>query len=276
MPPSLGSYKCSLCKLKIPNVRFAGFISMTTNHVFCAQCWMNNRTKCQVMLGASAFAVPKWQGVYAQRPSFQKNPNQPLPNTPPINYPSQWEAEMPTIRISNGDTEDWTKLELIALRPQEFTGIKSFFDVVFSGAAKSAKTYDPVKRCWFIKSEYMEVLLKGLHAFLLDPKFTWINIEDERVAPISVESFEEFFTTPPPSSGSKNRTKEELVEAMADLVMKYAGQKKTEYHYKQYNLDDWKKLYRKLALALHPDRNNGDGSKMSELNMIWNDLQGRF
>lgn len=31
-----------------------------------------------------------------------------------------------------------------------------------------------------------------------------------------------------------------------------------------------KKLYRKAALRLHPDRNNGDGSKMSELNMLWN------
>lgn len=30
-----------------------------------------------------------------------------------------------------------------------------------------------------------------------------------------------------------------------------------------------KKLYRRAALRLHPDRNNGDGSKMSDLNMIW-------
>lgn len=30
-----------------------------------------------------------------------------------------------------------------------------------------------------------------------------------------------------------------------------------------------KKLYRHAALKYHPDRNNGDGSKMSELNMLW-------
>ena len=30
-----------------------------------------------------------------------------------------------------------------------------------------------------------------------------------------------------------------------------------------------KKLYRKAAMRLHPDRNNGDGSQMSELNMLW-------
>lgn len=32
---------------------------------------------------------------------------------------------------------------------------------------------------------------------------------------------------------------------------------------------DLKRIYRQRALALHPDRNNGDGSKMSELNSIW-------
>jgi len=30
-----------------------------------------------------------------------------------------------------------------------------------------------------------------------------------------------------------------------------------------------KKAYRQAALRYHPDRNNGDGSKMSELNMLW-------
>ena len=30
-----------------------------------------------------------------------------------------------------------------------------------------------------------------------------------------------------------------------------------------------KKSYRAAALKLHPDRNNGDGSAMSELNMLW-------
>ena len=30
-----------------------------------------------------------------------------------------------------------------------------------------------------------------------------------------------------------------------------------------------KKSYRAAALKYHPDRNHGDGAKMSELNMLW-------
>lgn len=36
------------------------------------------------------------------------------------------------------------------------------------------------------------------------------------------------------------------------------------------------KVYRKAAMILHPDKNNGDGSKMTELNLIWNSVKGQF
>lgn len=36
-----------------------------------------------------------------------------------------------------------------------------------------------------------------------------------------------------------------------------------------YPREEAKKLYRKACLRLHPDRNNGDGSRMSQLNMLW-------
>lgn len=35
-----------------------------------------------------------------------------------------------------------------------------------------------------------------------------------------------------------------------------------------------KKLYRRAALRLHPDRNNGNGAMMSELNMLWGIYNG--
>jgi len=36
---------------------------------------------------------------------------------------------------------------------------------------------------------------------------------------------------------------------------------------------DLKKMYRKAAMKYHPDRNNGDSSKMSELNYYWQEYQ---
>jgi hypothetical protein len=35
-----------------------------------------------------------------------------------------------------------------------------------------------------------------------------------------------------------------------------------------------KSSYRRAALKYHPDRNNGDGTKMSELNMLWSVYNG--
>lgn len=34
-----------------------------------------------------------------------------------------------------------------------------------------------------------------------------------------------------------------------------------------------KTLYRKTSLKFHPDRNNGDGRKMAELNVVWKNLK---
>ena len=38
---------------------------------------------------------------------------------------------------------------------------------------------------------------------------------------------------------------------------------------KDVSYDNARRLYRRAALLNHPDRNGGDGSKMSELNMYW-------
>lgn len=42
---------------------------------------------------------------------------------------------------------------------------------------------------------------------------------------------------------------------------------------KNWSRDEAIKAYRKAAMLLHPDRNGGDGSKMSELNSVWGFLK---
>lgn len=75
---------------------------------------------------------------------------------------------------------------------------------------------------------------------------------------------EDFFYNPSGSAAAGPRlSREQLQEKLAALLgtstaVLAAG-----------TTEERKKLYRKAALLLHPDRNNGDGSKMSELNFLW-------
>lgn len=73
---------------------------------------------------------------------------------------------------------------------------------------------------------------------------------------------EDFFYSAPIDQGLVGKA---LLEKIAPLLL-------VEVDYLTNENDDLKlkKLYRSAALRLHPDRNNGDGSKMSELNMLWN------
>ena len=77
-------------------------------------------------------------------------------------------------------------------------------------------------------------------------------------------SQEDFFYNPNAISSSTALTGQALVQKLAPLLS-LSSSELTDIK------DDkiLKKHYRVAALKLHPDRNNGDGSKMSELNMLW-------
>lgn len=70
-----------------------------------------------------------------------------------------------------------------------------------------------------------------------------------------------FYNTQPPTE--KKLVGEALWEALGDML----GIPMEEV--KSGDARTLKKAYFRAAMKYHPDRNNGDGSKMSELNMLW-------
>ena len=77
-----------------------------------------------------------------------------------------------------------------------------------------------------------------------------IRLDKKRAKPLGAEEFFYNHGAPAPAiTLTKEQIAEKLSILMGDVIDKSA--------------------YRKAALRLHPDRNNGDGSRMSELNMLW-------
>jgi hypothetical protein len=71
---------------------------------------------------------------------------------------------------------------------------------------------------------------------------------------------EEFFYNTTAPSGGPTLTREQIIVKLREVII-FAGVNCPG--------EPDKKVYRQAAMSLHPDRRNGDGSRMSELNMLW-------
>ena len=77
---------------------------------------------------------------------------------------------------------------------------------------------------------------------------------------------EEFFYSYGQPVAGGSLSKESIAAKLQGIL---AEALKTEIDLSKSSAIDLLKVYRKAALIYHPDRNGGDGSKMSELNMLW-------
>lgn len=137
--------------------------------------------------------------------------------------------------------------------------VKGLIDVIKAVVPASNRDYDPNTKVWTITKNYYEEKIQPVFEHHSDVE---IN-KTIRAKPKTAEEF--FYSYSDPVSISKE-TKESLADKLIKLLECTPN-----------DLADsikLKRLYRAKALMYHPDRNNGDGSKMSELNSVWSAYNG--
>jgi hypothetical protein len=110
----------------------------------------------------------------------------------------------------------------------------------------SDRTYEPNLKQWTVTSKYyppLEELLRNLN-------FTIEVQKDIR------EDF--FYDSAPITTVVSKATLQNKLQILLEVSSEVFK-----------DSDALKRAYRKKALAWHPDRNSGDGSRMSELNSLW-------
>jgi hypothetical protein len=139
------------------------------------------------------------------------------------------------------------------------------------------RDFNDTTKIWTILGPKGKVVIAQLESMILQGLFS--NVEIKRIKnleekaklgqlnrqPSKEERFstEDFFYNPAPASLALSGVA--LSEKLAPLL----SLSPSDLASKEMDEKTLKKHYLRAALRLHPDRNNGDGSKMSELNMLW-------
>jgi hypothetical protein len=122
------------------------------------------------------------------------------------------------------------------------------------GAASGLRVYEAIKNDMmtkqFIELERVQNLYDQVKAGYIARAKTLLDAE-------------EFFYNKA-GSASKQRSKDEVLEELLESLG-YPP----DYNFTALAAEEQKKAYRRAAIAKHPDRNQGNGKAMSELNALW-------
>ena len=142
---------------------------------------------------------------------------------------------------------------------------------LFKSVPLADRNYNPDSHVWSFQGDYSGIL-DVLQNSLKGKAVSFFEVEDLvdqltktghiRAGTKKAPRPEDFFYSPP-SSSSAPETKSSVAPKLSKLLeIKLEDLASAE-------ASALKKLYRQAALKYQPDRNSGDGSKMSELNSLW-------
>jgi predicted NAD-dependent protein-ADP-ribosyltransferase YbiA (DUF1768 family) len=121
----------------------------------------------------------------------------------------------------------------------DWSRVKAILEVMKMKVPSSDRDYDPTTKTWTILEKHWDFIKQIVVAASFDLK------EEKEV------DYQDFFYNTAPEAHIESH---ESLHAKLEAILGKGFTKKT---------------YLRKALEWHPDRNGGDGSKMSELNSLW-------
>jgi hypothetical protein len=156
---------------------------------------------------------------------------------------------MPVVEVTPDPKTGSVDFKFIATR---WDAVKAIVELIKGTIPVNQRSYNPDTKTWSVMDTSYP---------LCEKLFQTAGFRIEMRRPVSADGF--FYEEAQAKGFGEKPSKSELENSLIRLL----GINKSTL------ADDreLKKAYRRKALELHPDRNNGDGSKMSELNSIYND-----
>lgn len=145
-----------------------------------------------------------------------------------------------------------------------FSYNKDIVEFIKKAIPSNKRTYDPASYTWYFGSEYFD-LIKLL--FDGHREYTLTIVSEDEVKK-KLEESQSNQSSWHPAQYSIDAELQKFYELLS-YVDTNNGASFTLDQIKNLTRNEAVKAYRKASLVYHPDRNNGDGSKMSELNSTW-------